>query len=43
MQTLYELCRKLPSLIDYYLQQHIYPTCMYHQVYNLSASGQELG
>jgi Ca2+-binding EF-hand superfamily protein len=43
LHSLFLLIRRLPSLLDYYLNSYLFPTCMHHQLFNLSASGQELG
>jgi len=43
LEGLFHLVRRLPSLLDYYLGMHLFPSCMHHQLFNLSASGQDLG
>jgi hypothetical protein len=43
IDAVFKLIRKLPALVNYYLQQHVFPTVLYHHTFNLSASGQELG
>merc|ERR1712185_513825 len=43
MTKLFELLRKLPSCIHWFLEQVIFPSFMQHQLLKLSASGQELG
>ena len=40
---LFELLRKLPSAIHWFLEQIVFPTYTQHQHIKLSASGQELG
>ena len=43
MTKLFDLLRKLPSTIHWYLHHVVFPTYMQHQRTKLSASGQELG
>jgi len=43
LEGLFHLVRRLPSLLDYYLGMHLFPSCMHHHLFNLSASGQDLG
>ena len=43
VHALFLLLHRLPSLQLHYLSSYIFPTCMVSQVFNLSASGQELG
>eukprot|EP00930_Biecheleria_cincta_P027556 TRINITY_DN19334_c0_g1_i1.p1 TRINITY_DN19334_c0_g1~~TRINITY_DN19334_c0_g1_i1.p1 ORF type:complete len:4939 (-),score=993.22 TRINITY_DN19334_c0_g1_i1:298-13221(-) len=43
MQRLFELFRKLPSAIHFYLESNIYPNFMRFQEQKFSASGQEMG
>ena len=40
---LFELLRKLPTAIHWYLEQTVFPTYTQHQHIKLSSSGQELG
>ena len=43
MNRLFELLRKLPTAIHWYLEQTVFPTYTQHQHVKLSSSGQELG
>jgi hypothetical protein len=43
VMRLFELLRKLPMAIHWYLEQCVFPTYTQHQHIKLSASGQELG
>ena len=43
MLKLFELLRKQPSTIHWYLENVVFPSYMQHQKLKLSASGQELG
>ena len=43
LKALHTVLSRLPSVVEFYLLEHVFPTTMYHQEYNLSASGQELG
>ena len=43
MGKLYELLRKLPATIHWYLEQVVFPSFMQHQAIKMSSSGQELG
>lgn len=43
LRGLYSLVRDLPSIIDYYLSSYLFPACMFHHQYTLSASGADLG
>ena len=43
MRPLFKLFRKSPSVITWYLEEFIFPNYMRHQLFKLSASGQELG
>ena len=43
VNRLFELLRKLPTAIHWYLEQTVFPTYTQHQHVKLSSSGQELG
>ena len=43
VNRLFELLRKLPTAIHWYLEQTVFPTYTQHQHIKLSSSGQELG
>merc|ERR1712137_1086447 len=43
LSRLFTMTRRLPELIHYLLQQHIFPSCMNFQKLKVSACGHELG
>ena len=43
MRALFELLRRLPDLIHFYLLEFIFPAAMRHQIVKLQASGQDIG
>ena len=43
MQALYKLLRFAAPVIDFYIQEHVFPTFLKYQSVKISASGQEIG
>lgn len=43
LHALYQLTKKIPQVVHYYLRQHVFPSCMNFQELKVSACGHELG
>lgn len=43
MENLYKVLKNSTQVVDYYLQEMIYPTFLRYQRHKISASGQEIG